>query len=77
MNAMIKQSLKYFNLIVEPDEGSVKFESIETGELVVNYDAGSGPRTDCTISADSLSLMIRDDLGSRGLVVSGVVVREV
>ena len=76
MNAMIKQSLKYFSRIVEPDEGSIQFQSFDKGELVVIYNAGSGPRTECTISSNSLSSMIRGDLGTRGLVVNSVVVHE-
>ena len=74
MSAAIKQSIRYFSCIVEPDGGSVALVGIEGDRLTVSYDPGSNDCADCALPPESLAEMMLEDLGARGVEISKIVV---
>ncbi len=76
MSAAIKQSIRYFSRIVEPDGGRVALVAVEGDRLTVSYDSGSSDCTACSLPADSLAEMIQEDLKARGIEIARVIVED-
>jgi Fe-S cluster biogenesis protein NfuA len=74
MSAGIKQSIRYFSRIVEPDGGRVALVNVEGDRLIVSYDPGSSDCDDCSLPPETLAEMMQEDLEKRGLGISQVIV---
>ena len=74
MSAAIKQSVRYFSRIVEPDGGRVALIGVEGDRLTVSYDPGSNDCADCSLPPDSLAEMMKEDLKARGVEISKIII---
>ena len=75
MSAAIKQSVRYFSRIVEPDGGSVALVGVEGDQLTVSYDPGSKDCEVCSLPPDSLAEMMQKDLKARGVEISEIIIQ--
>ena len=74
MSAAIKQSIRYFSRIVEPDGGRVALVGVEGDRLTVSYDPGSNDCDDCALPPETLAEMMQEDLEKRGVEITRVIV---
>ncbi len=74
MSAAIKQSVRYFSRIVEPDGGSVALVGVEGDRLTISYDPGSNDCAVCSLPPDSLAEMMQEDLKARGVEISKIII---